>query len=186
MAVVVVNEVEFGIVVFRGEAEGVERNDVERGGRIAVRAGRGTERSVIVVRADSVRRHPIKHVRDVFVPVESVEQVQTVRRVAKHQRTRRDRFRRIPDELFKDVVRLVRIEHLYAEITVVEETQPRVLRAVRHGFVFRAATLRIESHRDDRSRGGIRPTHRTVFGVVFDCPRSRGGLNERRVPVRII
>ena len=75
MAVVVVNEVEFGIVVFRGEAEGVERNDVERGGRIAVRAGRGTERSVIVVRADSVRRHPIKHVRDVFVAVEGVKQV---------------------------------------------------------------------------------------------------------------
>ena len=29
VAVVVVNEVEFGIVVFRGEAERIERNDVE-------------------------------------------------------------------------------------------------------------------------------------------------------------
>ena len=151
-----------------------------------MRAGRVAERSVVVVRADPVRIHPVEHVRDVFVAAESVEQVQTVRRVAEHQRTRRNRLRRIPDELFKDVVRLVRIEHLYAEIAVVEETQPRVLRAVRHGFVFRAATLRIESHRNHRSRGGIRPTHRTVFGVVFNVPRSRGSLNRSHVPVGIV
>ena len=151
-----------------------------------MRARRGAEGRVVVVRTDPVRIHPVKHVRDVFVAVESVKQVQAVRRVAEHQRTRRDRFRRIPDELFKDVVRLVRIEHLYAKIAVVKETQPRVLCAVRHGFVFRAAALGVKAHRNHRSRGGIRPTHRTVFGVVFNVPRSRGSLNRSHVPIRIV
>ena len=31
-----------------------------------------------------------------------------------------------------------------------EEAQPRVLRAVRHGFVFRAAALRVKAHRNLR------------------------------------
>ena len=151
-----------------------------------MRAGGAAEGRIVVVRTDAVRIHPVEHVGNIFVPVEGVKQVQAVRRVAEHQRTRGDGFGRIPNELFKDVVRLVRIEHLYAEIAVVEETQPRVLRAVRHGFVFRAATLRIESHRNHRSRGGIRPTHRTVFGVVFDCPCSRGSLYLYHIPIHIV
>ena len=55
VAVVVVDEVEFGIVVFGTKAERVEGDDVKRGGRIAVRASRGTERCVVVVRPDAVR-----------------------------------------------------------------------------------------------------------------------------------
>ena len=98
MPVVVVNEVELGVVVFRREAERIERNDVERGGRIAVRAGRGAEGRVIVVRTDPVRIHPVEYVRNVFIAVEGVEQVQTVRRVAEHQRTRSDRLRRGPGD----------------------------------------------------------------------------------------
>ena len=151
-----------------------------------MRAGRSAEGRVVVVRTDPVRIHPVKHVRDVFVAVESVEQVQAVRRVAEHQRTRRDRFRRIPDKLFEHVVRLVRIEHLYTEIAVVEEAQPRVLRAVRHGFIFRASSLRIKRHRDYRSRLGVCPAHRMVFRVVFNVPRSRGSLNRSHVPIRIV
>ena len=55
VAVVVVDEVEFGIVVFRTETERVEGNDVERGGRIAVRARYRAEGRVVIVRADTVR-----------------------------------------------------------------------------------------------------------------------------------
>ena len=151
-----------------------------------MRAGRGTERSVVVVCADSVRRHPVEHVRDVFVPAKGVKQIQAVWRIAENERTRRDGFGRIPDELLEYIVRLVRIEHLYAEITVVKETQPRVLSAVRHGFVFRPAPLRVKAHRNHRSRGGVRPADWSVFGVVFNVPRSRGSLNLRRVPIRIM
>ena len=47
-----------------------------------MRARGSAEGRVVVVRTDPVRRHPVEHVRDVFVAVESVKQVQAVRRVA--------------------------------------------------------------------------------------------------------
>ena len=55
VAVVVVDEVEFGVVIFRGETERIEGNDVKRGGRIAMRAGGRAEGRVVAVRADTVR-----------------------------------------------------------------------------------------------------------------------------------
>ena len=42
----------------------------------------GAEGRIVIVRTDPVGIHPVKHVRDVFVPVEGVKQVQAVRRVA--------------------------------------------------------------------------------------------------------
>ena len=62
MAEVVVNEVEFGIVVFRTEAERVEGDDVEGDGRVAVRARSRAEGRVVVVRADAVRSQAVEHV----------------------------------------------------------------------------------------------------------------------------
>ena len=62
MAVVVVNEVEFGIVVFRRETERIKGDDVEGGGRIAVRARYRAEGRVVVVRADTVRSQAIEYV----------------------------------------------------------------------------------------------------------------------------
>ena len=105
MAVVVVNEVEFGVVNFGRPLEGLADT--------IVRCGDRAERSVGIRRSDVAGRS--KDFADVFREVVAVGEPRAVL-------LGRKRTRRLPNELFEYIVRIVGIEYLHAKIAVVEET----------------------------------------------------------------
>ena len=79
MAIVVVNEAESGVVIFRGEAErgfGEEVAVDDSGG--AGGAGDGAEGGVVIVRGDAVLRGVVEYLGDVLVAVVGVEEVETL------------------------------------------------------------------------------------------------------------
>ena len=98
MAVVVVNEVELGIVDFRGPLERVCGN----GGAGGRSRRDGSERRVIVSRGDIAGG--VDQLADIFREVNRRE-VKSVAGDVDSKRTRRRRFRRVPvDDVFERVV----------------------------------------------------------------------------------
>ena len=159
MAVVVVNEIEFRVVNFGRPLEGL--GDVAGSGDRA--EGRvGVRRSDVAGGAEDFA--------DVFREVVAVGEPVAV--LLDRERARRGRLRRIPGDEPQSRMRRTRQikrrnlqiaainvavmqrrysrnRHFLFEATalrVVEEAQPRILRAVRHGFVFRAALLSLKVH----------------------------------------
>ena len=100
MPIIVVNEVEGGIVDFRGEAEGVFGEEVavgDAGG--AGGTGDGAEGGVVVVRGDAVLRGVVEDLRDVLVAVVRIEEIEPPVLGAHSQGPRSDGLRRVPHKL---------------------------------------------------------------------------------------
>ena len=53
-------------------------------------------------------------------------------------------------------------------------------------FLLKPPPLRIVAAFHDGLRSRVFKTHRAVFRVVGDCPRSRGSLNQSRIPVGVV
>ena len=100
MPIIVVNEVEGGIVDFRGEAEGVFGEEVavgDAGG--AGGTGDGAEGGVVVVRGDAVLRGVVEDLGDVLVAVMSVKEIEVPILGTHDKRSCGDGFGGIPHKL---------------------------------------------------------------------------------------
>ena len=168
MAVVVVDRRR----VVLGEL-GRETERIRRGAFASLQDHR-TERSVFVVR--SKRAVGGDDLGNVLVAVVRVEERCLVQGawclVQPNERTRRDGFRWIPDEVVVVGSRSRRVEVSDLEIAIVDET----LVVLRH-----AAAHTIETHGDDRIT--LRPTHRAVFAVVLNLPDASRCLYQHLVAV---
>ena len=102
MAIVVVNEAESGIVVFRREAEGVFGEELAVGN--AGGAGDGAEGGVVIVGGDAVLEGVVKNLGDILVAVVGVEEVEAPVLGAHDKRARGEGLGGIPHELGADGV----------------------------------------------------------------------------------
>ena len=171
MAEVVVDEVEFGVVVLRGPLEGL--GDVA-GFRYV------PERSVGIRRADVAGG--TEDFADVFREVVAVGEPRAV--FLNRERTRRRRLSRIPgDEPQSGMCRARQIERCDLQVPAIDVAVVQRRRSRNRHFLFKTATLGIVSAFDDGLRFRVLKTCRTIFTVVGDAPRSRGGLNRSHVPV---
>ena len=162
MAVVVVNEVEFGVVVLRGPLEGLR--DVA-GFRY------GSEGRVGILRADVAVL--TEDFADVFRDVVTVSKPRSV--FLDGERARRRRLRRIPGYKPKRwMCRARQIERRDLQVASVNIAVMQCDRSRDGDFLFEAPTLRVVSAFDDGLRFRVFKANRTVFGVVSDLPRSRG------------
>ena len=124
MAIVVVDEVERGIVILRGEAEGVFGEDVavgDAGG--AGSAGDGAEGGVVVVGGDAVLEGMVEDLGDVLVAVVGVKEVEIPILGMHDERARGDGLGGVPHELGADGVAVVGVQSLDAEEIVVDEAE---------------------------------------------------------------
>ena len=157
MAEVVVNKVEFGVVVFRRALEGLDDT--------IVRCGDRAEGSVGIRRADIAGG--AEDFADVFRQVVAVGEPRAV--LLERKRTRRNRLRRIPsDEPQRRMRRTRQIERRNLQVAAIDiAVVERRCSRNRH-FLFEAAALRIVSAVDDRLRFRVLKTNRTIFAVVGD------------------
>ena len=105
MPIIVVNEAEGEVVIFRREAEGVFGEEVaigDAGG--AGSAGDGAEGGVVVVGGNTVLEGVVEDLGDVLVAVVGVEEVEAPVLGAHDERARGDGFRGVPDKLGADGV----------------------------------------------------------------------------------
>ena len=167
MPIVIVDEGEAVVVVFRGEAEGVFGDEVavgDAGG--AGSAGDGAEGGVVVVRGDAVLRGVVEDLGDVLVAVVGVEKIEPPVLGAHGEWTRGERFRGIPDEDRADGIRVGGVQPLDAKEVVVDKAEVRGDLAGAGLLIVHAAPHAVESHGDDRVAG--LPTDGAVFGIVND------------------
>ena len=166
MAIVVIDKAKGGVVILRGEAEGVFGEEVavgDAGG--AGGAGDGAEGCVVVVRGDAVLRGVVEDLRDVLVAVVRVEEIEAPVLGAHSQGARGDGLRGVPHELRPHGVPLRGIQPLDAEVVVVDEALEKV-GISRLGAHFNAAAHAVEGHGDDGVAG--LPADGAVFGIVND------------------
>ena len=174
VAEVVVNEVEFGIVMFRRPLEGL--------GDVAGFRYRA-EGSVAVRRADVAGG--AEDFADIFGNVVAVGEPRAV--FLNGKRTRRRRLRRIPGNEPKSRMRRasqIKRRNLQIPAIDVAVVQRRCSRD-RH-FLLEAAALRVISAFDDRLRFRILKAYRTIFSIIFNRPRSRRSLNLCYIPILIV
>ena len=126
VTIIVVNEAEGEVVIFRRETEGVFGEEVaigDAGG--AGSAGDGAEGGVVVVRGDAVLRGVVEDLGDVLVAVVGVEKIEPPVLGAHGEWTRGERFRGIPDEDRADGIRVGGVQPLDAKEIVVDEAEVR-------------------------------------------------------------
>ena len=185
MAVVVIDEAKGGVVVFRGEAEGVFGEEVtvgDAGGTGST--GDGAEGGVVVVGGDAVLKGVVEDLGDVLVTVVGVEEIEIPILGTHDERARGDGLGGVPDKLRPHGVPLRGIQPLDAEVAVVDEAfllGHHVALAFPHPH---AAAHAVKGHRDHGVAG--LPTDGAVFGVVGNRPNAGLGLDERLVTVGII
>ena len=121
MAIVVVNEAESGIVVFRQEAEGVFGEELAVGN--AGGAGDGAEGGVVIVGGDAVLEGVVKNLGDILVAVVGVEEVEAPVLGAHDKRARGEGLGGIPHELGTNGVVVGGVQSLDAEEIVVDEAE---------------------------------------------------------------
>ena len=100
MTIIVVNEAKGGVVVFRGEAEGVFGEEVavgDAGGTGST--GDGAERGVVIVGGDTVLEGVVKDLGNVLVAVVSVEEIEVPVLGTHDERSSGDGLGGIPHEL---------------------------------------------------------------------------------------
>ena len=78
------------------------------------------------------------------------------------------------------------IERRNLQVAAINVAVVKRRRSRNRHFLFKTPPLRVVSTVDDGLRCRILKTNRTVFSVVGDTPRSRRGLNQRRIPVRVV
>ena len=167
MPIVIVDEGEAVVVVFRGEAEGVFGDEVavgDAGG--AGSAGDGAEGGVVVVRGDAVLRGVVEDLGDVLVAVVGVEEVEAPVLGAHGEWTRGERFRGIPDEDRADGIRVGGVQPLDAKEVVVDKAEVRGNLPGTRLLILHAAAHAVESHGDYGV--SLRPTDGAILGVVDD------------------
>ena len=165
MAVVVVNEIEFGVVVLRRPLEGL--GDVAGSGDRA-------ERSVGICCTDVAGRS--EDFTDVFREVVAIGEPRAV--FLNRKRTRRRRLRRIPGYEPKSRMRRAsQIKRRDLQIPAIDVAVVQRRRSRDRYFFEVATTLRVVAAFHCCIRFFITETHRTIRAVVGDLPRSRGSLN---------
>ena len=152
MAIVVVNEAESGVVIFRGEAERVFGEEVavgDVGG--AGGAGDGAEGGVVIVGGDAVLEGMVEDLGDVLVAVVGVEEIEIPILGAHDERSCGDGLGgMIPHKLGADGVAVVGIQPLDAEVVVVNEAEVRGDLIVSFLLIVHAAAKAVKVHGDDR------------------------------------
>ena len=145
MPIIVVNEAEGEVVIFRREAEGVFGEEVaigDAGG--AGGAGDGAEGGIIVVGGEAVGEGVVDEVGDVLVAVVGVVGRDLPIGHLHHQRAGGDRFRGVPDIGVEEGV-VGATELLDAKLVVVDETLKRFL-SILHRAHFDTAAHAVEGH----------------------------------------
>ena len=174
VAEVVVDEVEFGVVVLRGPLEGL--GDVA-GFRYVPEGSVGIRRADIAGGAEDFA--------DIFGDVVAVGEPRAV--FLNRERTRRRRLRRIPgDEPQRRMTGTRAIHAGNLQISAINVAMMKRYRSRDRYFFEVAPTLRVVAAVNRCIRFFITETHRTIRAVVGDRPRSRGRLNQRRVPVGVV
>ena len=99
MAIIVVDEAEGVVVIFRGETEGVIKMEVTGGDGGGIDdTGDGTEGGIVVVSRDAIASLEVNQFRNILIAIKGVEEF-VASRIRKHkERTSRDGFRWIPNE----------------------------------------------------------------------------------------
>ena len=174
MAIVIVNEAEGEVMVFRGESEGVFGEEVaigDTGG--AGGAGDGAEGGVVIVGGDAVLEGVVEDLGDVLVAVVGVEEIEAPVLGTHDERTRGDGFGWIPHKLGADGVAVGGIQPLDTEKVVVDEAEVRDDLTGTCLSIVHAAAHAVKGHRDDGVAG--LPADGAVFGIVGDRPNAGGG-----------
>ena len=167
MPIIVVNEAEGEVVIFRREAKGVFGEEVtvgDAGG--AGSAGDGAEGGVIVMGGDAVLEGVVEDLGDVLVAVVGVKEIEAPVLGAHDERTRGDGLGGIPHKLCTDGVAVGGVQSLDAEEIVVDEAfllGHHVALAFPHPH---AAAQTVKGHCDDRV--AELPADGAVFGIVND------------------
>ena len=165
MPIIVVNEAEGEVVIFRREAEGVFGEEIavgDAGG--AGGAGDGAEGGVVVVRGDAVLRGVVEDLRDVLVAVVGVKEIEAPVLGMHDERTRGDGLGGIPHELSSDGVAVCGIQPLNAEKVVIGKTEVRGNLPGTRLIVIHATPYAVKCHRDNRIIPC--PTNGSVLGIV--------------------
>ena len=147
MPIIVVNEAEGEVVIFRREAEGVFGDKVavgDAGG--AGSAGDGAEGGVIVMGGDAVLEGMVDDLRDVLVAVVGVEEIEAPVLGAHDERSCGDGLGGVPHELSSDGVAVVCVQSLDAEEIVVDEAEVRGNLPGARLLILHAAAKAVERH----------------------------------------
>ena len=185
MPMIVVDEVEGEVVVFRREAERVFGEKVAVGDAGSARStGDGAEGGVVVVGGDAVLRGVVEEFGNILVAVVGVEEVEIPVLGAHDERACGDGLGGIPHELGADGVRVGGVQSLDAEEVVVDKAEVRGNLPGTRLLILHAVAKSIEGHSDDGVAG--LPADGAVFGVVDDRPNPRLGLDEGLISIRIV
>ena len=185
MPIIVVNEAEGEVVIFRREAEGVFGEEVaigDAGGGGG--AGDGAEGGVVVVGGDAVLEGVVEDLGDVLVAVVGVKEIEAPVLGAHDERTRGDGLGGIPHELSSDGVAVGGIQPLDTEKVVIDKTEVRRDLIILRLLIVHAAAKAVKGHRDNRITPC--PTNGAVFGIVGNRPNTCLGLDEGLVSVSVI
>ena len=147
MAIVIVNEAEGEVMIFRREAEGVFGEEVaigDAGG--AGGAGDGAEGGVVVVGGDAVLEGVVEDLGDVLVAVMSVKEIEVPILGTHDKRSCGDGFGWIPHKLGADGVAVGGIQPLDAEEVVVNKAEVRGNLPGARLVILHAAAKAVESH----------------------------------------
>ena len=147
MAIVVVDEVEGGIVILRGKAEGVFGDEISVGDAGGVGgAGDGAKGGVVVVRGDAVLEGMVEELGDVLVAVVSVEEIEAPVLGAHDERSCGNGFRGIPHKLGADGVAVGGVQPLDTEKVVIDKTEVRGDLIILRLLIVHAAAKAVERH----------------------------------------
>ena len=167
MPIIVVNEAEGEVVIFRREAEGVFGEEVAIGNAGgAGGAGDGAEGGVVVVGGDAVLGGVVEDLGDVLVAVMSVKEIEVPILGTHDKRSCGDGFGWIPHKLGADGVAVGGIQPLDTEKVVVDEAEVRDDLTGTCLSIVHAAAHAIKCHRDNRITPC--PTDGTILGIVND------------------
>ena len=165
MAIVIVNEAEGEVMIFRREAEGVFGEEVaigDAGG--AGGAGDGAEGGIVIVGGDAVLKGVVEDLGDVLVAVVGVKEIDAPILGAHDERACGDGLGGIPHELGTDGVAVGGIQPLNAEKVVIGKTEVRGNLPGTCLSIVHAAAHAIKCHRDNRIIPC--PTNGSVLGIV--------------------
>ena len=167
MAIVIVNEAEGEVMIFRREAEGVFGEEVtvgDAGGGGG--AGDGAEGGVVVMGGDAVLKGVVEDLGDILVAVVGVKEVEAPILGTHDKRSCGDGFGGIPHKLCTDGVAVGGIQPLDTEKVVVDEAEVRDDLTGTCLSIVHAAAHAVEDHGDNRV--APRPTDGAILGVVDD------------------
>ena len=147
MAIVIVNEAEGEVMIFRREAEGVFGEDVavgDAGG--AGSAADGAKGGVVVVRGNAVLRGVVEDLGDVLVAIVGVKEIEAPVLGAHDERSCGDGLGGVPHELGTDGVAVGGIQPLDTEKVVIDKTEVRRDLIILRLLIVHAAAKAVERH----------------------------------------